>query len=153
MPTNKKNINYDEPRVFCSFGDNLYMILLVFCCTALRICKNSRKSTSFPSNGYIKFFGHPGCSAFSYTIPFGTLDASLRPGGGVWGRWAPKLVGRHRDLNPGPPACESGVLAITLRGPPRYIKFKNIFLVTSPSSSTSFSPLSANPDLPNMASK
>ncbi len=29
-----------------------------------------------------------------------------------------KLVGRHRDLNPGPPAWESGVLAITLRGPP-----------------------------------
>ena len=27
-----------------------------------------------------------------------------------------KLVGRHRDLNPGPPACESGVLAVTLRG-------------------------------------
>ena len=64
------------------------------------------------------FFGHPGCSAFAYTIPFGTLDASLRPGGGVWGRWAPKLVGRHRDLNPGPPACESGVVTITLRGPP-----------------------------------
>ena len=28
------------------------------------------------------------------------------------------LVGRHRDSNPGPPACESGVVAITLRGPP-----------------------------------
>ena len=28
------------------------------------------------------------------------------------------LVGRQRDLNPGPPACESGVVAITLRGPP-----------------------------------
>ncbi len=28
------------------------------------------------------------------------------------------LVGRHRDLNPGPPACKSRVVAITLRGPP-----------------------------------
>ena len=28
-----------------------------------------------------------------------------------------KLVGKHRDLNPGPPACESGVVTITLRGP------------------------------------
>ncbi len=25
-------------------------------------------------------------------------------------------MGRHRDLNPGPPACEPGVVAITLRG-------------------------------------
>ncbi len=33
-----------------------------------------------------------------------------------------KLVGRHRDLNPGPPAWESGVLAITLRGPPQAVK-------------------------------
>ncbi len=30
-----------------------------------------------------------------------------------------KLLGRHRDWNPGPPAWESGVLAITLRGPPQ----------------------------------
>ncbi len=29
-----------------------------------------------------------------------------------------KLVGRHRDLNPGPSAWESGVLAVVLRGPP-----------------------------------
>ncbi len=28
------------------------------------------------------------------------------------------MVGRHRDLNPGPPACESGVVAIALRRPP-----------------------------------
>ncbi len=42
---------------------------------------------------FLKFFfffwggGHPGCSArlSACTIPFGTLDASLRPGGGVWG--------------------------------------------------------------------
>ncbi len=26
------------------------------------------------------------------------------------------LVGWHRDPNPGPPACESGVVAIRLRG-------------------------------------
>ena len=33
--------------------------------------------------------------------------------------WAPNfLVGLHQDSNPGPPACESGVVAITLRGPP-----------------------------------
>ncbi len=32
----------------------------------------------------------------------GTLDASLQPGGGVWGCFAPNfLVGRHRDSNPG----------------------------------------------------
>ncbi len=30
-----------------------------------------------------------------------------------------KLVGRHRELNPGPPSCQSGVVAITLRGPPQ----------------------------------
>ncbi len=28
------------------------------------------------------------------------------------------LVGQHRDSNPRPPACESGVVDITLRGPP-----------------------------------
>ena len=33
--------------------------------------------------------------------------------------YAPNLlVGRHRDSNAGPHACESGVVAITLRGPP-----------------------------------
>ncbi len=32
--------------------------------------------------------------------------------------WLQTLVGRHRDLNPGPPACESGIVAITPRGPP-----------------------------------
>ena len=32
---------------------------------------------------------------------------------GYGGVWAPNLVGRHRDSNPGPPACESGVVAIT----------------------------------------
>ncbi len=32
---------------------------------------------------YFYFFCHPGCSAFAYTTPFGTLDASLGPGGGV----------------------------------------------------------------------
>ena len=31
---------------------------------------------------------------------------------GVFGLHA--LVGRRRDLNPGPPACESGVVAISL---------------------------------------
>ena len=32
------------------------------------------------------------------------------------------LVGRHRDSNAGPHACESGVVAITLRGPPPPVK-------------------------------
>ena len=35
------------------------------------------------------------------------------------------LVGRHRDSNPGPPACKSGVIAITLRGPP-LVGIKNV---------------------------
>ena len=41
----------------------------------------------------------------------GTLDTSLRPGGGVVGRGYGllTLVGRHRDSNPGPPAQEPGV--------------------------------------------
>ncbi len=36
--------------------------------------------------GNERFFCHPGCSAFAYTIPFGTPEAYLRPGGGVWGK-------------------------------------------------------------------
>ncbi len=28
-------------------------------------------------DGMFVFFGHPGCSSFAYTIPFGTLDTSL----------------------------------------------------------------------------
>ncbi len=38
------------------------------------------------------------------------------------------LVGGHRDLNPGPPACESGVIAITLRGAAPSPLLWNIFL-------------------------
>ena len=54
----------------------------------------------------------------------GTLDTYLRPGGGLWGVLGLQtLVGRHWDSNPGPPACESGVIAITLRGPPLQKKF------------------------------
>ncbi len=44
------------------------------------------------------FFRHPGCSAFCvhhpHMAPFGgegTLDSSLRPGGGVWGEMGSKL--------------------------------------------------------------
>ncbi len=59
----------------------------------------------------------------SHMAPFGgegplTHLCDLEAGYG--GVWAPNfLVGRHRDLNPRPPACKSGVVAITLRGPPR----------------------------------
>ncbi len=56
------------------------------------------------------FFCHPGCSAFAYTIPFRDpwhIFATWRRGMGVFGLQT--LVGRHRDLNPGPPAWESGV--------------------------------------------
>ena len=75
-------------------------------------------SSSAPRRRPMGFFCHLGCSDFVYTIPFGTLDTSLRPRGGVWGVFGLQtLVGRHRDSNPGP-ACESGVLAITLRGRP-----------------------------------
>ena len=43
-----------------------------------------------------------------------------------------KLVGRHRDLNPGRPPWESGVLAVTLRGPPwpHWYFWLQIFLKT-----------------------
>ncbi len=54
------------------------------------------------------FFCLPGCSAF-----YLYHDASLRPGGGVWGRWAPNLVCPQRGLNPSPPACESGAISFT----------------------------------------
>ncbi len=40
------------------------------------------------------------------------MDFGLQTGG--------KLVGRHRELNLGPPAWESGVLAIALQGPPLF---------------------------------
>ncbi len=73
---------------------------------------------------YYFFFVIPGAWPLAYTIPRGpfwgggTLDTSLRPGGGVWGCLGSKLLmGRHRDWNPGPPACESGVVAFTLGGP------------------------------------
>ncbi len=42
-----------------------------------------------------------------------TLDTSLRPGGGAWGRWAPNLVCPERGSNPGPPACEAGAISFT----------------------------------------
>ncbi len=48
----------------------------------------------------------------------GGFDASLWPGGRVWGRWAPNLVGRHRNSSPGPPACESGVYPLRYGGRP-----------------------------------
>ncbi len=56
------------------------------------------------------FFGHPGCSAFCVHHPFQGpwgIFATWRRGMGVFGLQT--LVGRHRDLNPGPPAWESGV--------------------------------------------
>ncbi len=46
------------------------------------------------------------------------IFVTWRWGMGV-GVWAPNfLKGQHRDSNPGHPACESGFVAITLRGPP-----------------------------------
>ncbi len=39
------------------------------------------------------------------------------------------LVGKHRDLNPRPPACESGVVAIALRGPPQILALFAFFKV------------------------
>ncbi len=58
----------------------------------------------------VRFFVIPGARLPRTPSLSGTLDASLRPGGGVWGCLGSKLlVGRHRDSNPGPPAWESGV--------------------------------------------
>ena len=49
-------------------------------------------------------------------VPFrqggkGTLDTSLRPGGGVWGRYAPTWFCTERGSNPGPPALSDKLYA------------------------------------------
>ena len=92
-----------------------------------------------------KFFCHPGCSAFAYTIPFGILDTSLRPGGEVWGCLGSKLSWggtgiRNRDLLHA--SQESGVIAIMLRGPPPLIDVigLNFQRVAQPNRSTSLTP-------------
>ncbi len=57
----------------------------------------------------VTFFVIPGARLSHTPSLSGTLDTSLRPGGGV-GEVGSKLeVGRHQDLNPGPPSSESGV--------------------------------------------
>ncbi len=68
----------------------------------------------------------PDARPLAHTIPHGPFQggggdpwrifATRRRGMGVFGLQT--LAGRHRDLNFGPPACESGVVAITLRGQP-----------------------------------
>ena len=81
------------------------------------------------------FFGvFPGARLSVYTIshgPFreGSWDpwhilATWRRGMGIF--WLQILVGWYRDLYPGPPACESWVIAIiTLRGPQNYLLLNN----------------------------
>ena len=58
-------------------------------------------------NYQLFFFVIPGARLSRTPSLSGTLGASLRPGGGVVvgrGMGSKLLAGRHRDLNPGPPA-------------------------------------------------
>ncbi len=73
----------------------------------------------FPSRGALRNHSPsvPTSPSSGKPLPFFDFRRGMRMDGLQTGR---KMVGRHRDLNPGPPAWESGVLAVTLRGRPSY---------------------------------